>query len=147
MELRMLDQAAVMAGYAVYRDCMYLPTPEKYTVKMQRYLQDPRSKVYGCFVEGVLCGMLVLRLNSAATGELVGIAVDAACRKHGRGRAMINAVIKRHGLRVLVAETDDDAVGFYQNCGFCVQRFEENFGNHTAVRYRCEWWAETGKEA
>ena len=147
MELRMLDQAAAMAGYTVYRDCMYQPTPEKYAAKMQRYLLDPRIKVYGGFANGTLCGMLVLRLDPAATGELVGIAVDAACRKRGLGRAMIHAVIKRHGLRVLVAETDDDAVGFYQNCGFCVHRFEENFGNDTAVRYHCVLRVDLGKEA
>ena len=147
MELRMLDQAAAMAGYTVYRDCMYQPTPEKYAAKMQRYLLDPRIKVYGGFANGTLYGMLVLRLESDAAGELMGIAVDASCRKRGWGCAMINAVTERHGLRMLVAETDDDAVGFYQSCGFCVQRFEENFGNDTAVRYHCVLRVDLGKEA
>lgn len=136
MELRQLDRAAVAMGYMVYQDCMYLPTPEKYAAKMERYLQDSCTLVYGCFVEDTLRGMLVLQLEGTA-GELLGIAVDASCRKQGLGRAMVTTVMTRHGLSKLAAETDGDAVGFYRNCGFCVQQFEENFGDCTAVRYRC----------
>jgi ribosomal protein S18 acetylase RimI-like enzyme len=49
------------------------------------------------------------------------IAVDEACRQRGIGRAMIEHAREAHGPRSLTAETDQDAVGFYERCGFSSQ--------------------------
>ena len=52
--IELTDWETIEKGYAVYRDCMYLPTKEKYQQKMQAYLQDAAIKIYGCFCENAL---------------------------------------------------------------------------------------------
>lgn len=53
------------------------------------------------------------------------IAVDAKCRRQGVGRAMIEHARTTYGTRSLVAETDREAVGFYERCGFAIRSLGE----------------------
>ena len=81
--IELTDWETIEKGYAVYRDCMYLPTKEKYQQKMQAYLQDAAIKIYGCFCENALKGLLVLRSFPQKQAELVGIAVEESSRRQG----------------------------------------------------------------
>ena len=126
-------------GYAVYADCMFMPTEEKYQRKMQAYLQDPAVKLYGCFCENALCGLLVLNLFPQGQAELVGIAVARECRRQGIGRWMLRQVTETCALRGLLAETDDDAVAFYRKNGFAVENRTEYYENQPVTRYQCQW--------
>jgi ribosomal protein S18 acetylase RimI-like enzyme len=62
------------------------------------------------------------------------IAVAPAWRNRGVGRALIDALVKHHNAARVVAETDDDAVGFYRRCGFAVEDAPPKFGR---ARYWC----------
>lgn len=62
------------------------------------------------------------------------IAVAPHWRRRGLGRAMVVALLQRSGLERVVAETDDDAVEFYRQCGFDVQDAPPKFGR---ARYWC----------
>ena len=62
------------------------------------------------------------------------IAVAAASRGRGVGRSLLDAVAGVATARRLVAETDDDAVGFYERCGFTAEEIEPKGGRR---RYRC----------
>ncbi len=69
--------------------------------------------------------------------ETVGvrsIAVAPGWRKQGLGRRLLDALTDRFGTTRIVAETDDDAVGFYRRCGFTVEVAPPKFGRH---RYWC----------
>ena len=62
------------------------------------------------------------------------IAVAPAWRNRGVGRALIDALVKHHNAARVVAETDDDAVGFYRRCGFAAEDAPPKFGR---ARYWC----------
>jgi N-acetylglutamate synthase-like GNAT family acetyltransferase len=73
------------------------------------------------------------RLDSDTIG-IRSIAVVPLWRSHGLGRALLAALVERAGAKKVVAETDDDAVGFYRRCGFSVADAPAKFGRS---RYWC----------
>ena len=140
MQLKELTRWEDLAdGYAVYADCLYLPTEEKYQRKMQAYLQEPDTKIFGCFCESTLKGLLVLTRFPQDTAELVGISVEKTARKQGIGRFMLQQVAECCALRRITAETDDDAVAFYRKTGFAVENRTEYYDGQPVTRYQCQW--------
>jgi GNAT superfamily N-acetyltransferase len=73
------------------------------------------------------------KLSSSTIG-IRSIAVAPAWRNRGLGRTLIDALAERAGAKRVVAETDDDAVGFYRRCGFAVEDAPPKFGR---ARYWC----------
>ena len=61
------------------------------------------------------------------------IAVNEQYRKQGIGRAMLKYVLNYFPIKTLHAETDEEAYGFYQQCGWCCEEFANRYGK----RYRC----------
>ena len=70
--------------------------------------------------------------------EILGIAVDLSARGKGIGSYMIKQVINNYDSLSVYAETDNDAVGFYQKNGFNITAFSEIYDGKTVVRYRCK---------
>jgi len=54
------------------------------------------------------------------TVNIRAIATSPSCERRGLGRRLLRAVQDETLARRLVAETDDDAVGFYAACGFSI---------------------------
>ena len=125
--------------YALYKHCMYLPSFEKFRKKMDGFLRDDRVKIFACTRNGALCGVMVLSFLTPGNAEILGIAVDPAVRSEGLGSYMIATAAVRYNLRTLVAETDDDAVGFYRKFGFAVTAFTETYDGAAVCRYHCEY--------
>jgi N-acetylglutamate synthase-like GNAT family acetyltransferase len=73
------------------------------------------------------------KLSSGTIG-IRSIAVAPEWRNRGLGRTLIDALAKLAGAKRVVAETDDDAVGFYRRCGFAVEDAPPKFGH---ARYMC----------
>lgn len=55
------------------------------------------------------------------------VATHPSCERTGLGRRLLSAVRDETRARRLVAETDDDAVGFYAACGFSVTPLGEKY--------------------
>ena len=77
--------------------------------------------------------------------EILGIAVELSARGKGIGSYMIKQVIDNYDLSAVYAETDQDAVGFYRNIGFCVLEFSETYDEETVIRYKCEFTKQTNR--
>jgi ribosomal protein S18 acetylase RimI-like enzyme len=69
-----------------------------------------------------------------ATIGIRSIAVAPGWRNRGLARALIDALAERMNADRVVAETDDDAVGFYRSCGFTVEDKAPKLGHR---RYWC----------
>jgi len=136
---KITDPVKLRFTYDVYKDCLYLPTPEKYRQKMERYLEDPNTAIYAYEENGVVLGLLVLTQISAFEAEITGISVLPAARKKGIGTALMNTVKTLPVVFALLAETDEDAVGFYQKNGFHTEAVAKEYKNGTAIRYRCQF--------
>lgn len=141
MELKLIElthKDEVCQTYEIYRHCMFMPTREKFSMKADQFINDNSVKIFACCNQDMIEGVIVVFFAEQHKIEVLGIAVDLSDRGKGIGSYMINQVIKDYGLLSVYAETDNDAVGFYQKNGFSITEFPETYGNETVVRYKCE---------
>lgn len=106
----------------------------------QRAIDDARAeapnRVFGGIMDGKLVGVYTLRRDGMANA-IGHIAVAKDHRKRGIGRALLTDALRRSGRRPLVAETDEEGLGFYKACGFkMVGRRKQPSGE---FRYRIGW--------
>lgn len=99
---------------------------------------DEESAAYGLTVGGELVAAYVLR-RAHLSMELAAVAVAEGHRGRGYGRAALADALRRSGNRPLVAETDDEGLGFYKACGF--KLVGRRTGPGGTPRYRLGWHA------
>ena len=128
----------ILQAYEIYKHCMFMPTEEKFNNKVDLFLNDNSVKIFACFEQDKILGIMVVSFIEQRKIEIIGIAVDVSARGKGIGSYMISQVVNNYGLLSVYAETDNDAVGFYRNNNFSVVQFSETYGNETVVRYKCE---------
>ena len=128
----------ILQVYEIYKHCMFMPTEEKFNNKVDLFLNDNSVKIFVCFEQDKIVGIMVVSFKEQKKIEIIGIAVDVSARGKGIGSYMINQVINNYGLLFVYAETDNDAVWFYQKNGFNIVEFSETYDGETVVRYKCE---------
>ena len=128
----------ILQTYEIYKHCMFMPTEEKFNSKVDLFLNDNSVKIFACFEQDEVLGVMVVSFKEQKKIEIIGIAVDVSARGKGIGSYMINQVINNYGLLFVYAETDNDAVGFYRNNDFSIVEFSEIYGDEPVVRYKCE---------
>ena len=133
---RDIDWLMSVEAFCIYAPCMYKPTSDKYIAEMTRYISDPSVRIYIGKERDKIVGMLVLREDSDAS-EIVGVAVSESMRKCGIGKNMISKVLETEHPERIIAQTDDDAVGFYRRCGFTDEKTYTEYPDGTSVRYNC----------
>ena len=141
MELKLIElthKNDVCKTYEIYKHCMFLPTEEKFNNKIDTFLIDNSVKIFACFEQDKILGVMVVSFIEQRKIEIIGVAVDVSARGKGIGSYMINQVVNNYALLSVYAETDNDAVGFYRNNNFSVVQFSETYGDETVVRYKCE---------
>ena len=141
MELELIElthKSEVCKTYGIYKHCMFMPTEEKFNKKIDTFLIDNSIKIFACFNRGEIVGVIVISFLERNKIEIIGIAVVLSARSKGIGSYMINQTVTDYGLISVYAETDNDAVGFYQKNGFSVTEFSEIYDGEKVVRYKCE---------
>ena len=141
MELKLIElthKNEVCKTYEIYKHCMFMPTEEKFNKKIDQFLNDNSIKIFACFNQGEIVGVIVISFSEQRKIEIIGIAVELSARGKGIGSYMINQIVKDYGLISVYAETDNDAVGFYRKNNFSVTDFYETYGDETVLRYKCE---------
>ena len=125
--------------YEIYSQCMYAPTYEKFAEKASAYLNSKNTAIYGYHENTALLGVIVLQAKSPNTTEIIGIAVDRTHQHRHIGKELVQyaAAIGRYAK--LYAETDDDAVTFYEHCGFEVEAFQTAYNGIPCRWYRCSY--------
>ena len=129
----------VLQTYEIYKHCMFMPTEEKFNKKADLFLNDHSVKIFACFEQDTMMGVMVVSFTEERKIEIIGIAVNTTARRKGIGSYMIDQVVSDYGLLSVYAETDHDAVGFYRNNGFRITEFTETYDGETVVRYKCEF--------
>ena len=128
----------ILQTYEIYKHCMFMPTEEKFNNKVDLFLNDNSVKIFVCFEQDKIVGIMVVSFKEQKNIEIIGIAVDVSARGKGIGSYMINEVINNYGLLSVYAETDNDAVGFYRKNVFNIMEFSETYDGATVVRYKSE---------
>lgn len=81
-----------------------------------------------------LVGTLIYEASGSEHGEIVAIASAKEWEGHGVGRALVSSLRARVG-HPLIAETDDEALAFYQALGFRIKPLGEKYPG--IQRYQC----------
>lgn len=128
-----LDEPAVveLIGFAVF------PEPEHIVRAVQTYKQDERLELIGYEEEGEIIGIIGYGMDDSGCIELKHIAVIPEERGKGYGRGMLMELIKLKDPKMIVAETDEDAVGFYRGAGFTVESLGEKYPG--VERFKCTY--------
>lgn len=140
MEIRLLeltDKNEICKIYEIYKYCMFMPTEEKFNKKIEHFLNDTSVKIFACFYQGEIKGVIVVSFLEPRKIEIIGIAVDSLARNKGIGSYMINKLVNDYSLISVLAETDIDAVDFYKKYGFSVTEFSKTYDTETVIRYEC----------
>ena len=112
---------------------VFKPTPEKLRSRAEKYIKRPNTHIYACREGGKYIGIVVFEVVGT-NATVLDIAVNENCRKQGIGSALLSFVLKTFNISELTAETDDDAVGFYQKFGFTVTEIKTIYNTR---RYLC----------
>lgn len=80
------------------------------------------------------CGVIE---QSGDVATIRWLGVERGLRGRGIGRHLVEVAMERTNRPVIVAETDDDATGFYRKCGFSVQSIGEKYPG--VIRYVCRY--------
>ncbi len=124
-------------SFRVYAGCMYRPTAERFAQVANDLKNRLGVSIFACLDADGVQGIIAVEEAGRQAAVILGIAVDAACRRNGIGRRLIADTAARLDLGVLTAETDDDAVCFYRRCGFQTVAFKKTFGQEVCRRYHC----------
>ena len=109
---------------ALLKPSVYNPTPERLKSRAEKYSADKNIFVYACKNSEKYIGIVVF-VTENGTAEILDIAVKPEYRKHGIGRKLIDFIFNRFPVDTIIAETDDEAVGFYKRYGFAVTPTKE----------------------
>ena len=140
----------ILQVYEIYKHCMFMPTEEKFNNKVDLFLNDIFVKIFACFEQDKIVGVMAVSFIEQKKVEILGITVDLSARGKGIGSYMIKQVINNYDLLSVYAETDNDAVGFYQKNNFSSTEFSEIYDGEMVIRYKCEltqfqWVEQLGK--
>ncbi len=112
---------------------VYHPTPERLRRRAEKYAADERIHLYVCKSDRRNIGIAAFRVENGAA-EILDIAVKCEHRNNGIGSRFVNVILNQFPIDYIIAETDEEAVGFYEKCGFSVEPAEEV---HGTKRYLC----------
>lgn len=120
-------------------ECM-LSDEGRISAELTKYLEDESRELYGSFFNDELVGLIGVIHGSIGEVELKHIAIKPDYRGKGLGRKLVYEYVQAKSIVIMKAETDKDAVGFYNKLGFTilslgekypgVERFECTFSLH-----------------
>jgi ribosomal protein S18 acetylase RimI-like enzyme len=107
------------------------PTPGRLQ-RLQETYQTERKHLWGAFLDTQLVGLIGFNPRELPV-KICHVSILTEYQKKGIGTQLILALKNQLGLGNLCAETDEDAVGFYQRLGFTCQPLQGPYGQ----RYTC----------
>ena len=112
---------------------VFNPTEERLLNRAKKYQEDESTNIYVYKEDGRYKGIVIFKIvnNSAA---ILDIAVKPEYQGQGIGSKFIDFIFNHFNAQNITAETDDDAIGFYQKYGFTVADTKVEFDTK---RYVC----------
>lgn len=108
---------------------------ERVNAEITTYLEDNSRGLYGRFLNDELVGLIGVIHGSIGEVELKHISIKQDYRGKGIGRRMIHEYVQAKNIVKMKAETDKDAVGFYNKLGFTIMSLGEKYPG--VERFEC----------
>lgn len=122
----------------ILKESVFKPTKEKLIKRVNYYESKDGIVSYGYIYDDMILGLIVLDKSSKYEMIILDIAVRKDKQKLGIGSELLNYAIYELKPRILVAETDDDAVGFYEKKQFEIVNLGGKYSNIN--RYECRYF-------
>jgi ribosomal protein S18 acetylase RimI-like enzyme len=103
--------------------------------RMEEFRRREDLHLYGWLENDEILGACGVEIHSDCV-IINNIAVDPKVRKRGIGKSMITSIQQKYK-QIVKAETDDEAVRFYQKCGFEIEKFIKTYNTDEYQRYKC----------
>jgi ribosomal protein S18 acetylase RimI-like enzyme len=104
-------------------------------VKIEKVVEGYKTLdhyLIGCLLDNKLIGVIGIQLVGSNI-NIKHISVHAEYRYKEIARHLVRTVIRNFKVASIVAETDDESIGFYKKLGFVCNSFENSYGR----RYQC----------
>ena len=119
------------------------PDPEQLDQAVAAYRKPNGLELYGYEEEGLLVGIIgVDTIDDEMTIKHIAVTPENRGKDYGRGM-ILELLLQQKPSRV-VAETDDESVGFYRSIGFEIYSLGEQYPG--VERYRCVYEVEQEEE-
>lgn len=115
-------------------ECMW-PDDERIARELDQYLTNDHRGLYGVIIDNELAGLIGIIPYSEEGVELKHIAMKAPYRGRGMGKKLIAEYMRDYQPAKIIAETDQDAVGFYRKVGFEIHSLGEKYPG--VERFQC----------
>ena len=122
----------------ILAESVYKPTIEKLNKRAEKHMNNPFVRIFALKQDDKSMGIIVLETSNPKQIEILDFAVKKNDQKNGIGRKLIDFCKEEFKIESMIAETDDDAVGFYRKVGFKVQQLENKYDSE-ANRYLCKF--------
>jgi len=120
----------------ILAECVFNPTLERLKRRAQKYMRSFQTRIYAFKQDSMYTGIIVLDTSNSKQTEIIDFAVRKDLQKNGTGRKLIDFCADEFRPDSILAETDDDAVGFYRKVGFSVLPLGDKYGTGIK-RYLC----------
>ena len=112
---------------------VYNPTQERLLNRAKKYQEDENTNIYAYKDNGEYKGIVVFEIQNYSA-IILDIAVKPEQQGQGIGSKLIDFIFNIFNVNSIIAETDDDAIGFYKKYGFIVADTKVQFDTK---RYVC----------
>lgn len=136
-EITSLKQLITHDAYEIYKQCMYKATFSEYADEIKIMWETPDYHIFVCAESDKNAGIIILKTVEKDAAEIAGIAVKKELQKSGVGKFSVLSAARSLNVKTVFAETDDEAVGFYEHTGFTTKPFVRHFSDGDVVRYKC----------
>ena len=111
------------------------PTIEKLAYLIDEFYASNGRKIFMSLSSGKVIGVIGMDHTKRPHGFITHIAVHPDTRKKGIGSRLIKYAATVLELSEIEAETDQDAVSFYESCGIETKEIENHYAG--IRRFRC----------
>ncbi len=126
-----IGRSGLQLAYAPLSKPEWRSFPQAPYADAEFLLQDESSAFYGAFEGTNYIGCAAVTVNPQGWADIIDLRVDAAHRRQGAGRMLLDKCAsfaqKRnlHGLRIACTDTNTIMCQFCENCGFTLHGFDQ----------------------
>ena len=111
------------------------PTIDKIAYLVDQFYASTGRNMFIHSRNGSITGLIGVEYTRSSCGFITHLVVNPALRKKGIGERLIKHIAETLELDEIEAETDQDAVGFYNACGFKTKKIDSPCMG--VSRFRC----------
>ena len=109
------------------------PTPKRLKSRVDAYIEDNTFEVYAYKSDDKNIGIIIFNISNDIC-VIHDFAVKKDSRAKGIGSKLVDYVVENFKPKKIIAETDNNSVGFYEKYGFTITEISKTYDD---AKYLC----------